>query len=235
MKILQVLVFILSIVSLAHSQNATISGSVYFEKNKIEGVIINAVESNGKVFEAKTDFEGKYKILLPKGLFTVTLNHCAYEFEERKININSKRNLVIDFQPKIYIPHGCNFDEREVEVGFTPISKELLIDEKCILKGTVYDDYGAVIANSIVLIRGAKNFEKIVFTNEDGIFETNLSAGNYSIEVSSTGFQNFKLEKYRIAPVYKGKLNLDIVLEVRPCDDCHWIEATPVKTDKKPD
>jgi len=108
-------------------------------------------------------------------------------------------------------------------------------DTKTNFLGTVYDDYGAVIGGSIVLIRGKDNFEKIVFTNEDGIFEADLSAGNYSIEVTSAGFQNFKIEKYRIAPTYKGKLNLDVVLEVRPCDDCHWIEATPVKTDKKPD
>lgn len=97
------------------------------------------------------------------------------------------------------------------------------------LSGTVYDDNGAVIVNSKVSIRGKDNFESIVFTNEEGIFEINLADGNYSIEVTSPGFQTFKLEKYRIAPAYEGKLNLDFVLEVGPCSDCHRIEVEPIK------
>lgn len=107
-------------------------------------------------------------------------------------------------------------------------------DSKPTFSGTVYDDNGAAIAKSVVKISGVDNFERTIFTDENGAFEINLAAGNYSIEVSSAGFQNYKVEKYRIAPAYKGKLNLDIVLEVRPCDDCHWIEGKPIKKDTKP-
>jgi iron complex outermembrane receptor protein len=105
-------------------------------------------------------------------------------------------------------------------------------NETSVLKGLVYDDMSAVITNAEVTFRGADGKVKVVKTNSDGEFEVNLSAGNYSIEVESPGFQTFKLEKYRIAPSYKGKMNLDIVLEVGPCSDCHKIEA-PVIQNKK--
>ena len=106
--------------------------------------------------------------------------------------------------------------------------------ETTTLTGLVYDDAGAVIANANVKFLGNDKIEKTVNTNEDGVFETKLKAGNYSIQVESPGFQIFKMEKFRIAPSYKGKMNLDIVLEVRPCDDCEWIIGEPIKENKKP-
>lgn len=240
MKVLQILFFILLTVGFAYSQNATINGSIYFGKDKIEGVIIKAVESNGKVFEAKTDFEGKYKILLPKGLFTVTLNHCAYEFEERKININSKRNLVINFQPKIYIPHGCNFDEREVEVEFTQISNKLLNVEKAILTGNVYDPTGAVIAEAKVTAV-SKNGEKFeTLTNQDGVYELNLpfdeykprisnqKIATYEITVESRGFVKFVLKDFKFVNSSKGKMNLDFSLDIG-----EWENTSPISKQRK--
>jgi hypothetical protein len=83
-----------------------------------------------------------------------------------------------------------------------------------------------------VKFRVADKNEHSVRTNEDGVFEINLKSGNYAVEVESPGFQTFRLEKYRIAPSYKGKLYLDIVLQVGPCGDCHMIEAEPVKGTK---
>ena len=106
--------------------------------------------------------------------------------------------------------------------------------ETTVLTGLVYDDMGAVITNAKIIFRGTDNTERIIFNNDEGVFEINLRAGNYSIQVESAGFQTFKIEKYRIAPSYKGKMNFDIVLEVRPCDDCEMIEGTPVKENKKP-
>jgi hypothetical protein len=102
------------------------------------------------------------------------------------------------------------------------------------LTGLVYDDYGAVIPEAKVSFRGNDKIERNVRTNDDGVFEIKLEAGNYSIQVESPGFQIFRMEKYRIAPSYKGKMNLDIALEVHPCDDCEMIEGTPVKENKKP-
>lgn len=92
-----------------------------------------------------------------------------------------------------------------------------------VLSGTVYDDNGAVIPKAVIKAVGNDKKEVTAKTNDDGSFEIKLFPGNYSIQVESVevkGFQNFKIEKYRIASFYKGKMNLDIVLEVRPCDDC---------------
>ena len=118
-------------------------------------------------------------------------------------------------------------------VGLTIFINAQTSKEKTVLTGIIYDDLGAVITNAKITFRGTDNKEKVITPNDDGVFEINLSSGNYIIQVESPGFQVFKLEKYRVAPSYKGKMNLDIVLEVRPCDDCHWIEGTPVNENKK--
>lgn len=96
-----------------------------------------------------------------------------------------------------------------------------------VLSGTVYDDNGAVIPGATVKIVGSDKKEFVTKTNDYGIFEIRLFPGNYSIQVESTGFQIFTLEKYRIAPSYKGKMSLDIVLEVRPSSDCDLITREP--------
>lgn len=101
-----------------------------------------------------------------------------------------------------------------------------------ILSGTVYDDNGAVIPKAVIKAVGSDKKEVVTKTNDDGSFEIKLFPGNYSIQVESVeikGFQVFKIEKYRIASFYKGKMNLDIVLEVRPCDDCE-LTVTEHKT-----
>jgi hypothetical protein len=119
-------------------------------------------------------------------------------------------------------------------IGLAVLADAQAAKETTVLKGVVYDDGGAIIEGANVTFRGGDNKSLLVKTNADGVFEINLKAGNYSIQVEYPGFQVFKLEKYRVAPSYKGEMNLDIVLEVRPCDDCHWIDAEPVKSNKKP-
>ncbi len=101
--------------------------------------------------------------------------------------------------------------------------------EKSTLTGLVYDDYGAVIANAEIKIRGVDSVETLFKTNSDGVFEIKVKPGNYSIQVGSPGFQIFKIDKFRVVSSYKGKQNLDIALEVGRCSDCHWIEADPIK------
>lgn len=89
-----------------------------------------------------------------------------------------------------------------------------------ILSGTVYDDNGAVVGGAIVKITGSDEKEFISKTNEEGVFEIRLFPGNYFIQVEMPGFQTFRLEKYRIAPSFKSRMNLDIVLEVEEVEPC---------------
>lgn len=101
-----------------------------------------------------------------------------------------------------------------------------------VLTGLVYDDNGSVIINAVLRVRGADKTERAAWTNEDGVFEIKLKAGNYSIRVESPGFHAAVIEKFRVVASYRGKQNLDIALEVGPCSDCRVIEGVPIEKRK---
>ena len=101
-----------------------------------------------------------------------------------------------------------NCHPKVIEVGLRPAS---------VLTGVVYDDNGAIIPGVIIKFRGGKNTERTTKTSESGEYEITLKAGNYSVETESPpGFQTLKMEKFRVAPSYKGKMSLDLVLEIPP-------------------
>jgi len=109
-----------------------------------------------------------------------------------------------------FVVHSQNIAEKSAET---------------ILSGTVYDDVGAHIPNAVIKIVGSDKKEFVTKANEDGTFEIKLFPGIYSIQIESVelqGFQTFKLEKYRIAPSDKGKMNFDIVLEALETEPCGY-------------
>lgn len=137
------------------------------------------------------------------------------------------------------------FDAVEREIKF-PYCKPQKFDFKLtkndsatqtILSGTTYDDSGAVIVYATVKFRGSDNIEQVTKTDEEGAFEIKLKAGNYFIQFEALGFQLLKIEKYRIAPSYKGRQILDVVLESgensEPCGysgvDC--LNQTPIENE----
>jgi hypothetical protein len=91
--------------------------------------------------------------------------------------------------------------------------------QKVVLKGTIADESGAVISNTKVTATNSERKAFQALTNEDGVFQLELLSGVYSIEFEATGFQVYKIEKYKIAPLVNCRMNLDIVLEVRDCND----------------
>ena len=98
------------------------------------------------------------------------------------------------------------------------------------LTGSVYDDYGSVIPDATLKIRGVDKTDRMVRTNGEGVFKIDLVGGNYLVEVQAVGFQIFRLEKFRV--MSHGVQNLDIVLEVGSVDG-HQIEATEKKKGTK--
>jgi len=109
-------------------------------------------------------------------------------------------------------------------------NKEKLI----ILSGVVYDISGAVIRNAIVSIKTTRDWNIQTKTNEEGIFELKLLPAVYEIEFESVGFKKLRLSNFRVVNSFSGKINNDIVLEARSCDDCEWIVEEPKKENKKP-
>jgi hypothetical protein len=109
-------------------------------------------------------------------------------------------------------------------------NKEKLI----VLSGVVYDISGAVIANAIVSVKTTGNWDIQTKTNEEGIFELKLLPAIYEIAFESAGFRKLTLSNFRVVNSFSGKINNDIVLEVKSCDDCEWIVGEPTKENKKP-
>ena len=84
------------------------------------------------------------------------------------------------------------------------------------LTGHVYDDFGSLIPEAIIKIRGADQLERNFRTNAEGAFQIDLKGGNYFIEVRALGFQPFRLERFRV--ISHGVQNFDIVLDAGPGD-----------------
>jgi hypothetical protein len=112
----------------------------------------------------------------------------------------------------------------------TKKNKETVI----ILSGVVYDITGALVTKAKVSVKTTNNQTIQAITNEDGIFQLKLSPASYQIEFESPGFKIFKLENFKVVNSTYGKMNQDIVLEVRDCDDCEGIISEPIKEIRKP-
>lgn len=109
--------------------------------------------------------------------------------------------------------------------------------QKVVLSGTLADETGAVISNTKVIATNSERKTYQAVTNADGIFHLEIPSGVYSIDFEATGFKVYKIEKYKVAPIAKGRMNLDIVLEVRNCNDplvdCHDVTTEPLKNEKQ--
>jgi hypothetical protein len=109
--------------------------------------------------------------------------------------------------------------------------------QNAVLSGIIYDQMGAAIGKANIEFRGTNNELRVVTTNEDGEYVINLASGSYSIEIEAVGFKVYKIENFNITKSYKGKMNLDVVLEVKPCSDptvnCDLIIGEPIKIPKK--
>lgn len=190
-------------------------------------------DNKGKILDnAKVKFRGRdlsYNGDL-KAFYYSELNGC-----------NSKIEGLLKVTSK-----GFNNFAREIEVkGFlksyelrlnAKVSKQSAIfDELSVVSGIIKDANSAVIPNTSVILANENGVKAETITNENGFFRFDVQEGKYSLEfIGTAGFQVKKYENFELSKGYK---NLDVVLEVKPCDeiDCHWIESDPLKTNKKPE
>jgi hypothetical protein len=181
-----------------------------------------------QLFEAAT---GKFALSTNKVkdsayLFQDVMGH--FEDDQGKYWLVSEEYILIVSAP--------GFEEYKQSAIFRnchPHVIEVALRPASVVAGVVYDDNGSVVPSVIVKFRGSNNTERTTKTGESGEYEITLKAGNYSVETEGpSGFQPVKMEKFRVAPSYKGKMNLDLVLEIGPCKDCHWIEGRPVAETK---
>ncbi len=99
--------------------------------------------------------------------------------------------------------------------------------QKAILSGTVYDANGAVILDTKITAINDRGEKFKALTNDEGIYILDLpfdlydrktSAGfkiaKYEITVEHKHFKKYLLKDFNFVPSYKGKMYLDIALDV---------------------
>ncbi|MBK9526932.1 MAG: carboxypeptidase regulatory-like domain-containing protein [Acidobacteria bacterium] len=113
-------------------------------------------------------------------------------------------------------------------------------DGTSILTGTVYDANGAVILRAVVTAINSKGEKFETSTDDDGVFVLRLpfhkseattakrsKEAKYDIVVSSHGFTRSITKGFVFVPSYKGRMQLDIALEIGPCGDYEGMISDP--------
>ncbi len=227
MKFLQILVLIFWFCFLASGQSSSkvfsLSGTVYdINKAVVIDTEITAKNTKGKIYKARTNNNGEYKIFLPIGSYTITFNQDGFKvLNVINFEVNSEIKKNLDVTLEVGRCEDCNgalYGERW--------------DDFATLSGVIYDSNGAAIGNAKISFRDSENKERNIKTGKDGAYKIKLLNGVHSIEVQATGFKVFKIEKDRAVGTYNG-MKFDVVLEVKNCDDptinCSSITADPNK------
>lgn len=108
------------------------------------------------------------------------------------------------------------------------------VAQKAVLSGTVYDANGAVIPETKITATNEKGEKFETVSNSEGIYILNLAFNQYDTRKSADfeiaeyeitverekGFEKFVLKKFKFIPSYKGKMNLDIALDVAENTNC---------------
>ncbi len=89
--------------------------------------------------------------------------------------------------------------------------------EKSILSGMVLDEYGVGVPDAKLTFSDKTGKSAQAVTDNQGVFQTELSGGKYNIEVRRLGFVQYKLEDYKVAN--KSKMQLDFCLDVQAMSD----------------
>lgn len=227
MKVYAPLVSVIFFSALAFGQppakNFTLSGTI-FDLN--EAVVLSAEvairDEAGKSYRAPLDNRGRYRILLPAGVYTLEATAIGYRTTRVSRIVGeagAKRELDVTLMVgRCEDCNGAMYGKRW--------------DDETVVSGVVYDLGGAVIANARVAFRDSSNRERIVRTDENGRYHLTMPNGTYAIEISATGFKDFKLSNYRTVGTKDG-IRFDVVLDVKGCDDptviCTILTADPIK------
>lgn len=226
MKVLQILVFFICFCGLVFSQSQKtfkLTGTVYdINKAHVSGTNILIKSKDNKVFKTRTNDSGEYEIALPIGNYNIEFSTIGFKtLIVNGLSVNSEIVKKLDIILDIGRCEDCNgalYGERW--------------DDLTLLSGYIYDSSGAVIGNAEITFRDFENKIKIVKTNTQGWFNVAMPNGIYSISVKATRFKDFTIDRYLATGTRKG-LNLDVVLEVKSCDDptidCHSIISEPIK------
>lgn len=195
-------------------KSAILSGIVYdINKARVVGTEIT-IKGEKTTIKTKTDESGYYLITLPVGKYTIEFTAIGFKrLTVKELIVDDEINKKFNVTLEVGRCEDCNgaiYGERW--------------DDFTVFNGHVYDTSSAVIENAEITFRDSEGKITTIKTNDKGFYTVKIPIGIYSIEVKAIGFKVFKIERYKAVGIYnaitnyKG-LNLDVVLEVKNCDD----------------
>lgn len=221
MKVLQSLILVLVICAFCSKINAQADCGFDFRLyvRDTKGKLINNVQ-------VKMNFVDFYRNSQTGAFVAWTLLSVGSKYKGLlKVNANGFDK----FEKEVEIK--CGFYSYDLRLKANGAGKAAIFEELAIIEGIVKDTNGAVIPNAKVILTDEKGKRTETFTNENGYYDFVIQSGKYSLEFIGTS--GFEPKKYKDFELFKGYKNFDVVLEVRPCDDCEMIEDTPIKENKK--
>jgi hypothetical protein len=130
-----------------------------------------------------------------------------------------------EFEKEIEVK--CGFYSYDLRLKSKRTNETAVFEELAIIKGKVKDTNGAIIPNTKVILTNERGKRTETITNDNGYFDFVVQSGKYSLEfIGTAGFAPKNIEKFEFGRGYKY---LDVVLEVRPCDDCELIVSDSIK------
>ena len=99
-RIITTLLLLLFTMQLFAQNNSSITGVILDEKG--EGVFsANVIVDAAKGWAASTDFDGKYKIDLPAGKYSVLVRYIGYKESVKEVTINAGESKALNFSLKV--------------------------------------------------------------------------------------------------------------------------------------
>ena len=100
----------------------------------------------------------------------------------------------------------------------TGITRRNIVSGETLLTGTVVDPSGAMVAGATVTLENvrSKETQEAISTDEGQFQFVGMGAGEYSIQIKSPGFRNYRIEALQIAnnEMINLKVTLSVNLEV---------------------
>src|SRR2546425_5663396 len=106
---------------------------------------------------------------------------------------------------------GCSLVVAVCLLATTGVAQD--IQTKGALRGTIADINGAVISNAKVTVMGQQSVDRVVATNDEGVFEVdNLTPGLYNVKAEQ---RDFKTASVSGVEIFVGKATaIKLILEV---------------------
>lgn len=230
MRIMKAVVFVFFILTFCRVTNAQADCAydfILFVRDANGNAIKNAhIEMKGNAYFEMRDDDFRYR--------SQTEMYTAWsllgEGTKDKVVLEVKAEGFDKFEKQIEL--RCGFYAYDLRLKSEKQKGLALFKELASLYGKVIDKNNIAIPNAKVILTNKNGKVAETITNENGYYNFISPREKYSLEF--VGPNRFKPKKYKDFQLSKGNRNLNVILEVSPCDDCELVVSDKEETSKNP-